>query len=313
MMGVPVLFDWGYFANKQQSFPKTLLKEFIQQADLPGVLGNCHASGTEIIQLLGEQHLSSGKPICYTSADSVFQIACHERLFTQQRLQEICLIARNLLDDYKIARVIARPFGGENRDNFQRTNGRRDYSMPPPSATLLDKLSSSGGEVVSIGKIADIFAQQGITRQCNAYGLHDLLDCTIKEIGNCPDNSLIFTNLVDFDTLYGHRRDINGYACALELFDQRLPEIIASLQAQDLLMLTADHGCDPSWPGTDHTREHIPVLTCGYGVTTGSIGKRDSFADIGQTLASLFQLPAMDFGTSFLDVTSKPIIQGQFL
>lgn len=301
MMGVPVLFDWGYFTDKQQSFPDSLIAEFIQQADLPGVLGNCHASGTQILQELGEQHLSSGKPICYTSADSVFQIACHEQLFTPKRLDHICKVARKLVSSYNIARVISRPFAGQNSLNFQRTAGRRDYSLPPPSATVLDKLKSNGGTVVSIGKIADIFAHQGISRKRKADGLQDLLDCTLDEINRCEDNSIIFTNLVDFDTLYGHRRDINGYACALELFDQRLPEIIAAMQDEDLLILSADHGCDPSWPGTDHTRENVPVLAYGHGVSAGSIGARDSFADIGQSLASLFELSAMDVGTSFLN------------
>ena len=162
--------------------------------------------------------------------------------------------------------------------------------------------------MVSIGKIAGIFAQQGITRKRKANGLQNLLDCTLEEISTSPDNTIIFTNLVDFDTLYGHRRDINGYVCALEQFDKRLPEIIAALQAEDLLILSADHGCDPGWPGTDHTREHIPVLAYGHGVAPGSIGARGSFADIGQSLASLFKIPAMDYGTSFLDLTPKPVM-----
>jgi phosphopentomutase len=301
LAGVPVLFDWGYFTNGADGcFPQTLLDELIQRAELPGVLGNCHASGTVIIAELGEEHIRSGKPIVYTSSDSVFQIACHEEAFGLDRLMALCEIARELVDEYNIGRVIARPFLGDNKDNFERTGNRRDLAVPPPSATVLDKLVESGGEVISIGKIADIYAHQGITQKIKANGNAALFDATLQAVAGAPDRSIVFTNFVDFDMLYGHRRDVLGYAEALEYFDARLPEIIAIMEDEDILIISADHGCDPSWPGSDHTREHIPVLVYGKQLKPGSLGRRDTFADVGQSLASYFDLPAMDYGTSFL-------------
>lgn len=299
--GVPVLFDWGYFRDAEHTFPPRLLEKLIARAELPGVLGNCHASGTKIIAELGEQHMRTGKPIVYTSADSVFQIACHEESFGLERLYEVCDIARDLVDEYNIGRVIARPFLGTRSDNFERTGNRRDLAVPPPSPTLLDKLVASGGSVISIGKIADIFAHQGITRKIKANGNAALIDATIEAMGSAPDHSIVFTNLVDFDMLYGHRRDTEGYANALEYFDGRLPEILEAMSDDDLLVITADHGCDPTWPGSDHTREHIPVLAYGRGVKPGALGLRETFADIGQSLAELLELPALDYGVSFLE------------
>src|SRR5690606_6376260 len=257
-------------------------------ADLPGVLGNCHASGTTIIKELGEEHVRTGKPIVYTSADSVFQIACHEKAFGLERLYSLSRIARELVDEYNIGRVIARPFIGDDSSSFVRTGNRRDLTVPPPAPTVLDKLVESGGEVFSIGKIADIFAHRGITRKIKATGNAALFDATLEALAEAPDRSIVFTNFVDFDMLYGHRRDIEGYATALEYFDGRLPELLDAMQDGDLLVICADHGCDPAWPGSDHTREHIPVLALGAAVTAGSIGKRDTFADIGQSLASFF-------------------------
>ena len=300
MAGVPVLFDWGYFTGREETFPPELLKALIERAGLPGVLGNCHASGTVIVAELGEEHMRTGEPIVYTSADSVFQIACHEETFGLQRLYEICEIARELVDEYNIGRVIARPFVGVNKDSFERTGNRRDLTVPPPSATLLDKLVENGGEVISVGKIADIFAHQGITRKIKATGNAALFDATLEAFQTASDRSLVFTNFVDFDMLYGHRRDIAGYADALEYFDSRLPEMLDLMDYEDILIISADHGCDPSWPGSDHTREHIPVLVYGSNVSTGSLGRLDTFADIGQSLASYFDLPPMDYGTSFL-------------
>jgi phosphopentomutase len=305
MAGVPVLFDWGYFTEKQNSFPAELINEFVKRAKLPGILGNCHASGTTILEQLGEEHMASGKPICYTSGDSVFQIAAHEQSFGLERLLEICLIARDMLDEYNIGRVIARPFIGSNSSNFARTGNRRDYSVLPPAATVLDKLTQAGGSVISIGKIADIFAQQGITRQVKATGLEQLLDCTLEAMETADDRSIIFTNLVDFDSYYGHRRDTNGYAKALERLDERLPELLSALTEDDIIILSADHGCDPTWPGSDHTRENIPVLAYGHSVTPGSMGKRSTFADIGQSIATVFALPAMEYGQSFLSTIKQ--------
>jgi len=300
MAGVPVLFDWGYFTKDEDTFPRKLLDSLIERADLPGVLGNCHASGTTIIAELGEEHMRSGKPIVYTSADSVFQIACHEESFGLERLYRLSAIARDLVDEYNIGRVIARPFLGTNKSNFARTGNRRDLTVPPPAATVLDKLVESGGEVISIGKIADIYAHRGISRTIKATGNAALFDATLEALKTAPDRSIVFTNFVDFDMLYGHRRDIEGYAAALEYFDGRLPELTASMNDDDLLIVCADHGCDPSWPGSDHTREHIPVLARGAAVSSGSIGKRETFADIGQSLAAFFRLAPMEYGESFL-------------
>lgn len=299
--GVPVLFDWGYFTDQANTFPTELLEKLVERAELPGVLGNCHSSGTTIIAELGEEHMASGKPIVYTSADSVFQIACHEESFGLQRLYDLCDIARELVDEYKIGRVIARPFVGTNASDFVRTGNRRDLTDPPPSPTLLDKLVASGGEVISVGKIADIYAHKGITQKIKATGNAALFDATLEALSEAGDRSIVFTNFVDFDMLYGHRRDVEGYASALEYFDSRLPELYALMNDDDVVVICADHGCDPAWPGTDHTREHIPVLVYGAGVSAGSLGKRETFADIGQSLAGFLGLPPLEYGTSFLN------------
>jgi len=298
--GLPVLFDWGYFTDRDEAFPKGLLDELILRAGLPGVLGNCHASGTTIIAELGDEHVASGKPIVYTSADSVFQIACHEESFGLERLYELCDIARELVDKYNIGRVIARPFVGDSASNYARTGNRRDLTTPPHAPTVLDKLVAKGGDVISVGKISDIYAHMGITKKIKASGNEALFEATLAAIKDAGDDSIVFTNFVDFDMLYGHRRDVPGYAAALEYLDGRLPEIIDLMGEGDLLILCADHGCDPTWPGSDHTREHIPVLAYGAGIKAGSLGRRDSFADIGQSLASHFDLEPMDYGTSFL-------------
>lgn len=300
--GVPVLFDWGYFTEKTNSFPQELLDRIVKRANLPGYLGNCHASGTQVLDDLGEAHMQTGKPIFYTSADSVFQIACHEETYGLDNLLELCQIVREELEDYNIGRVIARPFVGDKAGSFERTGNRRDLSVEPPAPTVLQKLvEEKQGEVISIGKIADIYAHCGITQKIKKSGLPDLFDATLEQIKTAKtDNTIIFTNFVDFDSHYGHRRDVAGYAAALEYFDSRLPEILAILEQDDLLILTADHGCDPTWEGTDHTREHIPVLVYGNAVETGSLGRRDTFADIGQSLATYFDVSAMDYGKSFL-------------
>jgi phosphopentomutase len=298
--GVPVLFDWGYFTKKTDTFPPELLARLIDRAGLPGVIGNCHASGTTIIAELGDEHVRTGKPIVYTSADSVFQIACHEQAFGLERLYEVCAIARELVDEYNIGRVIARPFTGKDAASYVRTGNRRDLTTPPHAPTLLDKLLADGGEVISVGKISDIYAHQGISRKVKATGNAALFDATLEALQAAADRSIVFTNFVDFDMLYGHRRDVNGYAAALEYFDQRLPELLARMRDDDILVICADHGCDPTWPGSDHTREHIPVLAYGSKVEPGPLGKRDTFADIGQSLASFFGLAPMDYGTSFL-------------
>ncbi|MEO2267426.1 phosphopentomutase [Pseudoalteromonas sp. YIC-656] len=299
MAGVPVLFDWGYFPQTVPCFPQAFIDELVARTGIPGILGNCHASGTTIIAQLGEEHVKTGMPICYTSADSVFQIAAHEQSFGLEKLYEVCEVARSLLDEYNIGRVIARPFVGNNTDDFKRTGNRRDYSVLPPSPTLLDKLADAGGEVISIGKIADIYAHQGITQKHKAPGLENLLAKTEEVMSVAPERSLIFTNLVDFDELYGHRRNAIGYAEALKVFDDFLPRIIAQLKDDDLLIITADHGCDPTAKGADHTREYVPVIAYRRGMQSVPLGERESFADIGQTLAQWFDLTTLEYGKGF--------------
>lgn len=300
MAGVPVLFDWGYFHDKTDSFPPELIDELCKRTGVPGILGNCHASGTDILVKLGDEHIKSGKPICYTSADSVFQVAAHETHFGLEKLLSFCEVARELLDKYNIGRVIARPFLGTAAANYARTGNRRDYSVLPPAPTVLDKLTAAGGKVISIGKIADIYAHQGISETLKATGLAALLDTTLAQMAQQTDNSLIFTNLVDFDQNFGHRRDPIGYGEALEYFDSRLPELMAACGQDTLMLLTADHGCDPTWPGTEHTREYVPVLLYKAGLSGVDLGERMSFADMGQTLADYYGLDAMAYGESFL-------------
>lgn len=296
--GVPALFDWGYFPPEYPSFPDELLQDFIKQGNLPGVLGNKHASGTEIIAELGEEHEQSGKPIVYTSADSVFQIAAHEVSFGLDRLYNLCLIARELVDPYNVGRVIARPFIGKP-GSYHRTGNRRDYAVPAPEPTLLDKLKASSHEVISIGKVADIYAHRGITKKVKGDGNMALFDALLSEMAIAPDGSLVFVNLVDFDMLYGHRRDVVGYAKALEDFDARLPECERLLKPGDMVVITADHGCDPTWKGSDHTRENIPIIVFGPEVKPGSIGKRETFADIGQTIAKHLGVAPLATGVGF--------------
>lgn len=298
MCGVPVTFDWGYFTAQENSFPESLLSDLCERAGLPGVLGNCKASGTEIIARLGAEHLASGKPIVYTSADSVFQIAAHEVHFGLERLYQVCEIARELVDPYRIARVIARPFVGADAASFKRTGHRHDYAVPPSAPTLLDALVAAGKQVIAIGKVSDIFAGQGISRSIPASGLERLIDTTIEQFRSAPDHSLVFVNLVDFDSEYGHRRDVAGYAAALEQFDARIPELLQCLGPDDLLMLSADHGNDPTWPGSDHTREFVPLLARGGGLRPGIIGVREGFADLGQTLARHFELEPLAHGVA---------------
>ncbi|HXH02493.1 MAG TPA: phosphopentomutase, partial [Candidatus Competibacteraceae bacterium] len=299
MAGLPVRFDWGYFPRTVPAFPAALTAALIERAGLPGVLGDCHASGTEIIERLGAEHIRTGKPIVYTSADSVLQIAAHEQHFGLERLYRVCEIARELVDHYNVGRVIARPFVGAP-GSFRRTGHRRDYTTPPPAPTLLDRLTAAGGEVRAVGKIADIFAHRGISRLYKADGNQALFDATLEALHDAGDRCLVFANFVDFDMLYGHRRDVTGYAAALEEFDRRLPELAARLAPGDLVVITADHGNDPTWEGSDHTREHIPVLAFGPNIPTGSIGVRESFADIGQSVAAHLGLAALAEGRSFL-------------
>jgi phosphopentomutase len=303
--GVPVYFKWGYFPHTIPTFPKTLIAEAMRLANLPGILGDKHASGTEIIEEYGEEHISSGKPIFYTSTDSVIQIAAHEQHFGLDRLYKLCEIVRTLVDPLNIGRVIARPFVGENKESFERTGNRRDYSVPPPEPTLLDRLTDAGHTVIAIGKIADIYAHKGISQVRKANGNMALFDETLVAMDDAQAGDLVFTNFVDFDMLYGHRRDVPGYAAALEAFDRRLPEALAKLRAGDLLILTADHGCDPTFKGTDHTRERVPVLCFGPDLPHGSLGIRPTFADIGETIAAHLGIEPGPHGKSFLRGTAS--------
>ncbi|WP_224705591.1 phosphopentomutase [Devosia aquimaris] len=298
--GVPVPFDWGYFPQTEPSFPPDLIAEFIKRARLPGILGDKHASGTDVIAALGEEHIRTGKPICYTSIDSVFQIAAHESHFGLDRLYEICQIAFELTAPLMIGRVIARPFVGEDSASFKRTGNRRDFAIAPPEPTLLDRNAAAGHQVYAIGKISDIYAGHGVTHKIKGTGLAQLFDKTLDAMEMAADNAFIMTNFVDFDSEYGHRRDVPGYAAALEFFDAQLPRIIAAMRQDDLLVLTADHGNDPTWPGTDHTREQVPILVFSPSLVTAEIGIRPTFADIGESIAHWLGLAPGRHGKSFL-------------
>lgn len=298
--GVPVAFDWGYFPDTQPTFPEKLTSALIERGGLPGILGNKHASGTAIIDEFGAEHMRTGKPIFYTSVDSVLQIAAHEEIFGLERLYELCRIGRELCDDYNIGRVIARPFIGSAETGFKRTGNRKDYATPPPSDTILDTLTKAGRSVVTVGKIGDIFAHRGTGHEVKPNGNDACLSAAISAMNDLPDGGFVFANLVDFDSEFGHRRDIPGYAAALEAFDQRIPEIEAALKESDLVIITADHGNDPSWHGTDHTREHVPILCFGPGLTPGSIGRRESFADIGASVLSHLGIVPAGKGSSWL-------------
>lgn len=291
------------FPTYPNGFPPRIIDEFVAEAAVPGVLGNIPASGTEIIKQLGEEHVQTGKPIVYTSADSVFQIAAHEEIIPVDRLYEICEVARRILDgEDRVGRVIARPFLGSTAADFKRTENRHDYAVPPPS-NLLPLLKENGLDVVCIGKIASIYDSVGVTEDLTAKNNEQTIDQTIKAL-NAESRGLIFSNLVDFDMLYGHRRDTEGYARALEHFDSRLPEIFAAMRDDDLLILTADHGNDPTAPGSDHTREYAPLLAYGKSANAGvDLGTRGSLADIGKSIAENFQV-SMNAGESFLDLIS---------
>ncbi len=298
LAGVPVPFAWTHFPRQVPAFPEDLVAELVARAGLPGILGNCHASGMPIIRELGEEHIRTGRPICYTSADSVFQIAAHEAHFGLPRLMEVCEIAAGLVHPMKVGRVIARPFLGTGPEDFRRTANRRDFALPPPEATLLDRAAADGRRVWGVGKIRDIFAGQGVHEVLKAPDDMGLLDATLTAIARAAPGDLVFANLVDFDTLYGHPRDVAGYARALEAFDARLPEVLAALAPGDLLVLTADHGNDPTWSGTDHTRERVPVLMTG-AARPGAMGLI-RFADVGESVAAHLGLEPGRHGESRL-------------
>ena len=277
------------------SFPPELIRAVEERAG-HRFLGNVAASGTEIIERLGREHIETKRPIAYTSADSVFQIAAHVDVVSLDELYRVCREARVVCDTFDVGRVIARPFAGRP-GSFVRTQDRRDFTMPPPEATVLDRLVESGIDVVGVGKIPDIFAHRGFTKEVVAHGNEEILDLTIESMRGL-ERGLVLANLIDFDMLYGHRRNPEGYARALESADRALPRLLGILQDDDLVVLTADHGNDPCHPGSDHTREHVPVLAAGPRVVPRCLGVRDSFADIGQTIAERFGLPPMPHGTA---------------
>jgi len=298
--GVPVPFDWGYFPITEPTFPPDLVAQLIEKAGIPGILGNKHASGTTVIAELGEESIRTGKPICYTSIDSVFQIAAHEQHFGLDRLYKLCETAFELTAPLRIGRVIARPFVGENPSNFKRTGNRRDFAIAPPEPTLLDRAKDAGRQVYAIGKISDIYAGHGVTHKMKATGNMALFDRTLEAMEMAADGAFIMTNFVDFDQDFGHRRDVPGYAQALEAFDARLPELIAALRPTDLVILTADHGNDPTWRGSDHTREQVPIMAFSPSLTAGTLGIRHTFADIGESIARWLGLAPGRHGKSFL-------------
>ena len=288
------------FPTYPNGFPPRIIDEFVAKAAVPGILGNVPASGTEIIKELGEEHVRTGKPIVYTSADSVFQIAAHEEIIPIERLYEICETARQILDgEDRVGRVIARPFLGHNAADFKRTENRHDYAVPPPPDNLLPMMKDAGLDVVCIGKIASIYDSVGVTKDLTAKNNEQAIDQTINAL-NKNSRGLIFSNLVDFDMLYGHRRDTEGYALALEYFDNRLPDIFSAMRESDLLILTADHGNDPTFRGTDHTREYAPLLVYGRSAKAGvDLGTRGSLSDIGQTISENYGI-RLGNGLSFL-------------
>jgi len=298
--GVPVTFDWGVFPTTVPTFPVDLTDAMIKQGELPGVLANRHASGTEVIAEYGIEHIKSGKPIIYTSADSVIQIAAHEDFFGLDRLYKLCALTRKLVDPLNIGRVIARPFLGKTADTFERTGNRRDYSVPPPEPTILDRIESDDRSVFAVGKIADIFAHQGVTDIRKANGNDAMFDATLQAMDDAADGDFVFANFVDFDQLYGHRRDVAGYAACLERFDRRLPELLSKMRDGDMMILTADHGNDPTWHGTDHTREQVPVLITGPNLPAGDLGRRETFSDIGETIIAHLGMAKGRHGTSMV-------------
>lgn len=296
--GLYVDTDFNYYPN---GFPDELMQRFLDVTGCKGFLGNIAASGTEIINHLGEEHIKTGFPIVYTSADSVFQIAAHQEIIPLEKLYHICELTRNVVlsEPLKVGRVIARPFIG-TVGNFTRTVYRKDYSLNPPTETILDILSKNGINTVGIGKINDLFNYRGISRNIktlsNEEGFSELLNST-KEFSN----SLIFINLVDFDVYYGHRNDVPGFANALKKFDDFLPQFINCLDINDRVVLTADHGNDPTTPSTDHSREYVPLLYYGNNKTVTDLGIRDTFSDIGKTVADYFSVPNDLKGKSFLN------------
>ncbi|WP_224826408.1 phosphopentomutase [Cognatishimia sp. MH4019] len=296
LAGVPVPWDWHYFPDTDPCFPEPVVTQVCLAAGTGGLLGNRHAPGTAIIEEEGARHLQTGWPICYTSADSVFQIAAHEEAFGLDRLYQLCRDLTPMLHAMKVGRVIARPFIGSPEAGFTRTTNRKDFAIPLPSPSLCDWVQGAGGTVQAIGKIGDIFSMQGIDTVVKGDDAA-LMEHLVNAVQTAPDNAFVFANFVEFDSLYGHRRDVAGYARALEWFDAQLPRVMDGLRADDLMIFTADHGNDPTWRGTDHTRERVPVV--GKGPDVNQIGQV-GFADVAASIAAHLGVPAQGPGRSFL-------------
>ncbi len=299
LAGTPVDFDWGYFPATIPAFPEALTAALIAEGKLQGILANRHASGTAIIEEFGEEHLRTGKPICYTSPDSVLQIAAHEEAFGLERLYDLCRIARRLCDPLNVGRIIARPFVGRGAKDFVRTAHRKDFAVSPPDGNLLQRAARGGRAIVSIGKIGDIFAHRDTGAERKGKSNDGNVDLLLEALKTTPDGGLILVNLVDFDTEWGHRRDVPGYAACLEAFDPRLAEIEAAMRPHDYCVITADHGNDPTFRGFDHTREHVPILAFGAGSARGPIGARSSHADDDETNAAKLGLPRGPHGQAW--------------
>ncbi len=299
LAGLPVPWNWHYFPDGDPSIPAEVTGPIIARGNIPGTLCNRHSSGMPVLHAYGEEHIATGKPIFYTSVDSVLQIAAHEEKFGLDRLYALCETAAEIVHPMRVGRVIARPFLGETSETFTRTPNRRDFAITPPDNTLLDRVVAAGGRTFAIGKISDIFAHKGVTDASKGKSDMDNFDRTLQALDEARSGDFIFTNLVDSDTLYGHQRDVSGYAANLELIDGRIPGLMAKLRDGDLVFITADHGNDPTWRGTDHTRERVPVLGFGPGIQPRAIGTV-GFADVGETLAAHLGLTAGRHGRSFL-------------
>ncbi len=296
LAGLPVPWEWTYFPDTVPAFPEEVTQAVMRAAGTDGILGNCHAPGTAIIERLGAEHMAKGWPICYTSADSVFQIAAHEETFGLERLLKLCADIAPMLHEMRVGRVIARPFVGDPEHGFTRTPHRKDFAISPPSPVLTNWVQDTGRKVYGIGKIGDIFSMQGIDRNVKGPDA-ELMEHLKRHVAEAEDGSLTFANFVEFDSVYGHRRDVSGYARALEWFDARIAEVRAMLRPGDLLVITADHGNDPTWTGTDHTRERVPVLIDGAG--SGSAGLV-GMTDVAATVAAHLDVPSQGPGRSFL-------------
>ena len=295
LAGLPVPWDWHYFPDETPAFPSDLIEQVKTLAGVDGILGNCHASGTTIINDLGEAHQKTNWPICYTSADSVFQIAAHEDSFGLERLLDLCQKLAPSLHAMNVGRVIARPFVGQ-AGSYTRTKNRRDYAITPPEPTLLDWAQTAGRTTYGIGKIKDIFAGRGVDHSLKG-GDAELMEHLAQTVRTAEEGSLTFANFVEFDSLYGHRRDVSGYARHLEWFDAGIKPVLAALRPDDLMIFTADHGNDPSWSGTDHTRERVPLVASGP--ISGQVGIR-AFADVAASIAAFLSFPSQGPGQSFL-------------